>query len=190
MRTDTQTFTDHAFKAIRALGVGCATSRQLARQISTVLKHGGYSASGEHTPAQREIPDFAVELNMGIWGRQSLSVIVGETVIFSVTTREGVIVSTEATAAQRDLAIRMEAAQIEIREGLAATTATYDTLRDESLAINPFAPAHIVDQRLYSEFSDWYKAENGSRPGPNWSVAEIRRWMERETADMEMTAAA
>lgn len=223
MRTDTNTFAKTAFKAVRALGINSVNSRSLARQIVSVLAHGGYNAQGEVIPSRREIADFKVNLNLGFWGPQYVAVIIGGEVAFTVTIHGRQIVSTQPTARQLELHDAMIEALEAVRDasafacrvwedangypatneaadrryeevrkdaGYIAALAAYNALRDESLALNPFAPARIVDTMTYGTFSDWHKEEVGWRPGSNQTLAEVRAWMERESAAQSLDIAA
>lgn len=69
--------------------------------------------------------------------------------------------------------------------GIIAAQAHYDALRDESLAINRFAPGHYIDPALHYEYSDTYKYEYGCRPRGYTSVAEMKAYLEREHRDFD-----
>src|SRR3546814_6429908 len=65
--------------------------------------------------------------------------------------------------------------------GVISARAAYNALRDESLAINPFAPGHIVDPDLHNEYSEIYKYECGPRPRGYTNVAEMKAYSARRS---------
>lgn len=216
MRTDTRSFADNAFKAVRALGVNSVNGKRLARQIVIVANHGGYDAQGSEIPPHTIFADLRVSLEFAFSGFQYVAVNDGDRQVFTVTANGGAIVSTDPTPRQIELAEAMQVAGRAVfslsadlcgewedangypttfeaadRRGLAVNTdprmvaahAAYDALRDESLALNPYAHPRIIDWRQWSLFSDWYKEESGSRPSTGWRYADMVRWIERETQD-------
>lgn len=56
-------------------------------------------------------------------------------------------------------------------------------LRDESAAINPHAPARVVDEMSYATFSDWYKEETGHRPGADWTYRQVVDWLDNRMSE-------
>lgn len=68
--------------------------------------------------------------------------------------------------------------------GVIAANARYDTLRDESLAINPFASGFIVDPDLGESYSNVYKSEYNFRPRGYANVADMRAYLLQDRSDM------
>lgn len=143
--------------------------------VFTVTTAGGRIVSTEATPAQ-----IALRERMEIAGR-AIYASSGELCAEWEKTH-GYPQTREAADLRHDF--------VEADPRHLAARAAYDALRDESLALNPFAPANVIDWKQWGHFSDWYKEETGSRPGTHWRHAEMVRWLERQTEDQDMALAA
>lgn len=222
MRTNTTSFRKNVYNAVRALGVNCAKSRELACTIASDISNGAYTMMGR-TPAFAEINSFEVELelNIGSGYPQAIGVTVNGQRQFGATCNGGEIISVKPTERQVELRNLMEEARRNANRVCAdacrawdaehgypdsnekadqryedvnndpaymEAKAEYNVLRNESIAINKYVSATIVDPILYGEFSDTYKDVTGSRPGPDWTYEMILNWMDRGNEHLDLAA--
>lgn len=192
MRTDTKTFEKRAFAMTRALGINSVRSKQVAARIVSGMRHGAYFMGGGQWGPVAEFS--TIELELAIRGAfQSVMVTVDGEFAFSASTTDNVLVSLEPTPEQQALAQPIHEAMIALYGAedadRPAAQAAYDALRDRSLALNPFAPANVVDPMLFECHSEVVEYRDGYKPGGHRTVDECRRYLLRVREDQDREAA-
>lgn len=212
MRTDTATFASRVFKQVRALGISCARSKEVARSITSGNSGGSYNPYGNCGFQRRAtVESLDLILNVTHEGFHYVEVIVDGDFAFSASTRDRILVNVEPTARQLEIYEDLCTSRDEVREAIAEACrqweaefgypandeqadarydavalvpavidarARYNAIRDQSLALNPHAPAWVIDPVLFATYSDEVKYERGSRPAGYTSFASVRRYFE------------
>ncbi len=188
MRTTTATFRNRVFKQVRALGINHARSVEVTRSLVYTIRRQFNDA--DIATLEMELDIFGSQHLVRATVNGSIQVVASNAdrtlVNIEPTARQIALCEEMRTlsSAIYDLLageyarprlangeIDWDGALIEIRPELGhdapevkALNARYDTLRAESLAINPWASGSYIDPDLAGFYSDIYKDECGFRP--------------------------
>lgn len=207
MRTDTATFRQNAFKAIRAQGVNSVKSKAIVKKLAYQFYARGYpvlpdtttflvSTDDENQQSVAVVNQGLVTLHLTAWHLEELQPLLNNT----PTPRQVEIaaqlsdmicplysaIGDACQAYEAEFGYPTDDAGFDARSAygrtfpaVAAINAAYDALKAESLAINPHISAHMVDPSKASHWYEWVKDYRGYRPQGFHTLAMVEADMAR-----------
>ena len=215
MRANTVSFRKNAFKTLRAQGVSCAKAMEIAELLGRQIAWGTRIPEGAEIKVSMDAAneqsvciakDGLALLHLDTFTLRKLQPLVNT----APTARqlelqeemEGMIGSIYAAMAlaeakfanehgtphdERDYAA--EKAFVQQDAGYKAVLAAYEAKKNESLAINPYVDAFVVDPEAASFWYEWHREAYNFRPTGFHTLAMIKAEMERMPREIMYEAA-